>query len=102
MDTTPLMGVFTKYRHQGINLLRATLATWDKMKAAGMQPYGCNVGMITMQPYYFRKAFAGRPATKLISRDVIMYSVWDGHVEITCIDSEKAPKEPVIVPCHTP
>ncbi len=102
METTPRCPIFDGYRHKGINLLRDTAATWDKMVAAKMQPYDCSNGHITMQPYYFRKAFAGRPATKLINRSVVMYSVWDGHVEISCMaHDEQAPKSEVACPANS-
>lgn len=97
IETTPSMGVFEQYRHKGIMLMRDTIATWDAMIAAGMRPYEASTGMITMQPYHFRKAFAGRPANKFVNRDCVVLSVWHGHVEISCLENEKQAKLDVVV-----
>ncbi len=98
--TTPRMGVFDGYRHKGVSLMRDTIEVFDKLTAKGWHPADCGNGMITMEPYQFKKSFGGRPATRVINRNYVMLSVWVGHVEITCMEQKNpSPLTEVIVPC---
>ncbi len=102
METSPRMGVFAEYRHNGLLLMQDTIATWDRMIAAGFNPTCAGMGMITMTDYAFKKAFAGRQCTKFNTKSAECLSVWDGHVEITCtVTKHFDPNSEIVCPSTT-